>query len=209
MTKSIILVDDHAMVRAGLVEIIQRRSDLQVTAQAANAADALRLVAQHPPDLVIVDVSLEVGMNGIELVKHLRTQQPLLPILVLTMHDEDVYAERALAAGATGYLVKRSHIEQLYQAIDRVLMRRVYASDHILDKFLGRSNAKDVHDALSDREIEVLELIGRGLGTREIAASLHLSVKTIETYRANLKAKLAIETAPRLVRYAVQWLESR
>lgn len=209
MTKSIILVDDHAMVRAGLVEIIQRRSDLQVTAQAANAADALRLVAQHPPDLVIVDVSLEVGMNGIELVKHLRTQQPLLPILVLTMHDEDVYAERALAAGATGYLVKRSHIEQLYQAIDRVLMRRVYASDHILDKFLGRSNAKDVHDALSDREIEVLELIGRGLGTREIAASLHLSVKTIETYRANLKAKLAIETAPRLVRYAVQWIESR
>lgn len=211
MSKRIILVDDHAIVRAGLIEILHRRPGLQVVGEAANASEAMRLVSQLQPDLVIIDVSLEVGMNGIELLKHLRTQHAKLPILMLSMHDEDIYAERALNAGASGYLVKRAPIERYYEAIERVLSGRIYASAELMERMLQRSPDKNGGElsSLSDRELEVLELIGRGLGTREIATNLHLSVKTIETYRANLKAKLSLETAPQLVRFAVQWVETR
>ena len=211
MTKRIILVDDHAVVRAGLIEIFQRRPGFTVVGEAANASEAMRLVSQLSPDLVVVDVSLEVGMNGIELLKHLRTQHASLPILVLSMHEEDIYAERALNAGASGYLVKRAPIEQYYEAIDKVLAGRVYASPAVMEGMLGRGSKANAGElgTLSDRELEVLELIGRGLGTREIATNLHLSVKTIETYRANLKAKLSLDSAPQLVRFAVQWVETR
>ncbi len=211
MTKRIILVDDHAVVRAGLIEIFQRRPGFTVVGEAANASEAMRLVSQLSPDLVVVDVSLEVGMNGIELLKHLRTQHASLPILVLSMHEEDIYAERALNAGASGYLVKRAPIEQYYEAIDKVLAGRVYASPAVMEGMLGRGSKANAGElgTLSDRELEVLELIGRGLGTRDIATNLHLSVKTIETYRANLKAKLSLDSAPQLVRFAVQWVETR
>ncbi len=211
LSKRIILVDDHAVVRAGLIEIFQRRPGFTVVGEAANASEAMRLVSQLSPDLVVVDVSLEVGMNGIELLKHLRTQHASLPILVLSMHEEDIYAERALNAGASGYLVKRAPIEQYYEAIDKVLGGRVYASAAVMEGMLGRGNSKAAGElgTLSDRELEVLELIGRGLGTREIATNLHLSVKTIETYRANLKSKLSLDSAPQLVRFAVQWVETR
>lgn len=211
MSKRIILVDDHAVVRAGLIEIFQRRPGFTVVGEAANASEAMRLVSQLSPDLVVVDVSLEVGMNGIELLKHLRTQHASLPILVLSMHEEDIYAERALNAGASGYLVKRAPIEQYYDAIDKVLAGRVYASPAVMESMLGRGHKATAGElgTLSDRELEVLELIGRGLGTREIATNLHLSVKTIETYRANLKSKLSLDSAPQLVRFAVQWVETR
>jgi DNA-binding NarL/FixJ family response regulator len=179
-------------------------------------------VSKLKPDVVMLDVSLSKGMNGLELLKHLRARDETLRVLVFSMYDESIYGERALLAGAHGYVMKSDPVEHIHQAIERVASGRVWASEALMERVLGREGrerdpARDhTRDAdggathtLSDRELEVLELIGRGLGTRQIAERLHLSIKTIETHRANLKAKLAIESAPQLVRYAVEWLVQR
>lgn len=208
--KRILIVDDHAILRTGLVAALDRQPDLEVCGEASNANDAFRQVAEHAPDLVVVDVSLTTGMNGIELVKHLHAQHPQVRILVLSMHDEELYGERAFAAGAHGYVMKRAPVERLLQAIGKVLAGQRYASPELLERIADPTRRKaDARTLLTDRELEVLELIGRGIGTRDIAQTLRLSVKTIETYRASLKHKLGLDTAPQLVRYAVTWVDAQ
>jgi len=209
MRTRIIIVGDHAIVRSGMTELIKRIPGLEVVGEAASGSEALRLVARVQADVALVDISMEVGFNGIELVKSLRSQFPALIVLVLSMHDEELYGERALLAGASGYISKRAPLERIIEALERVAGGRVYASAELLERMaaLHQSRPGVPTTRLSDRELEVLELIGRGLGTREIAEQLRLSVKTIETYRGHLKTKLDIESAPQLVRYAVRWVD--
>ena len=164
------------------------------------------------PDLVIVDVTLR-GINGIELIKNIKSRWPALPMLVLSMHDESLYAERALRAGARGYVMKQAATEHLVMAIRRVLNGNIYVSEVMSARMMQRvlegrpsSDNRSAVDLLSDRELEVLQLIGQGHGTRQIAEELHLSIKTIESHRAHIKEKLNISTAPEMVRFAVNWV---
>jgi DNA-binding NarL/FixJ family response regulator len=207
----IFLVDDHPVVRSGLVELINQEKDMVVCGEASSAEEALGKISQEVPDLVVVDLSLE-GTSGLELLKSLKIRDESLPVLVLSMHDETLYAERALRAGAKGYLMKNAPLGQLQQAIREVLAGRVHLSprmtEQILHSLSGPSGAASPLDRLSDREMEVFEMIGRGLGTTEIARKLHLSVKTVETYRGNIKDKLALKDAAQLVQHAVQWVQT-
>ncbi len=170
-------------------------------------------VAQAEPDIAIVDLSLK-GTSGIELIKSLKSMYPELLMLVLSMHDESVYAERVLRAGAKGYIMKQEAPENVITAVRRVLDGEIYLSDNASAKLLsklihgGQEHSESLVDSLSDRELEVFRLIGQGLGTREIADELHLSIKTIETYRAHLKGKLNLKKSTELVKYAVQWVET-
>lgn len=209
--RKIFLVDDHPVVRKGLADLINQEHDLTVLGEAESVEEALRLLRSLTPDLVIADVSL-AGTDGIGLVKDLTIRHPEIPVLVLSMHDETLYAERALRAGAKGYIMKQEATSDLQTAIRRVLKGEVYLSERMSQRLLSQVGRGQVtRDAgslerLSDRELEVFNLIGRGLGTSEIARQLHLSVKTIETYRAHLKAKLNVKTATELVQRAVHWV---
>lgn len=210
----ILLVDDHPIVRQGLAEMINREPDLMVVAEAENAAKGLAIVSAGKLDLVVVDITL-TGANGIELIKNIRAQNSELPVLVLSMHDESLYAERALRAGAQGYVMKQEATDNLMTALRRILSGQIYLSDAMSDRLVrimiggkGEAGANAV-DQLSDRELEVLQLIGRGRGTRQIALELHLSVKTIESHRAHIKEKLKLATAPELVRFAVDWVSQQ
>lgn len=206
----ILLVDDHALLRRGLAELIDGESDLEVSGEAADPAGALEQLEEDEIDLAVVDISLQKG-SGLELVKQIKSQHPDVDVLVLSMHDENLYAERTLRAGAKGYINKEAPTEKVIEAIREVLAGRVYLSDKMSDRILHRIVDRDTMpeesplDTLSDRELEVLELIGRGLTTRQIARQLHLSRKTVDTYRDHLKTKLQIKTANALVRYAVAW----
>ncbi len=210
--KKIVIVDDHPLVRRGLREIIDEEDDLHVCAEAANVADALSLVSEHKPELVTIDISLE-DSNGLELVKELAYRYPELRTLVVSMHKESLFAERVLRAGAQGYITKREVDEVIVSAIRKVLSGNIYLSDDvssgILRKFakgapqLGSSPI----DCLSDRELEVMQLIGSGLRTREIAEKLSLSKNTIDNYRAHIKEKLNLKNGAELVQYAVRWVE--
>lgn len=206
----ILLVDDHALVRRGLAEMIDREPDLEVCGEAADASRALDLIETAEPELVIVDITLKEG-SGLELIKQIKVRHPSVRMLVLSMHDEKIYAERALRAGATGYLNKEEPADNVIEAIREVLAGRIYLSGQMADRILHRLVDREADlerspiDALSDRELEVLELIGRGLTTRQIARELRLSRKTVDTYRENLKAKLQLSTAAELVRFAVAW----
>ena len=207
------MVDDHPIVRQGLENLINQEEDLCVCAQAENANDAMKAIKKLNPDLVIVDISLE-GESGLELIKRIKSQYSNLAILVLSMHDESLYAERVLRAGASGYIMKQKGTEKLITAIRKVFSGHEYISDDIMmrmiHKFVGQKPDDNNHstESLSDRELEVFLLIGHGYGTRKIASKLFLSVKTIETYRAHIKEKLNLTDSSELLRYAIQWVNS-
>ena len=211
MQKKIYLVDDHPLVRQGLTQLILEEPDLSVCGDTADSPSALREISQERPDVVIVDLSLKDG-DGIELIKSIRTQFPDLAILVLTMHEESFYAERALRAGAQGYLTKQEASENVVQAIRQLLAGDIYVSERLSPKLLKRLIRGTVGDSepliarLSDRELQVFILIGDGRSTQQVAEKLHLSVKTIETYRANIKDKLRLKDARDLVQYATRWV---
>jgi DNA-binding NarL/FixJ family response regulator len=212
--KRLLIVDDHPMMRHGLAQLIDNEGDLKVAAEADTAGQAITLVGRQKFDLALVDISLP-DKNGLELIKDLRTLQPALPLLVVSMHDEMIYAERVLRAGARGYIMKQEGGQKFLQAIRHVLAGQVYVSEkmsaRILETLSGgppQSPGSPVR-RLSDREFEVFQLIGQGVGTAEIATRLHLSVKTVEVHRANIKQKLNLTTATELVRYAVRWLDAQ
>lgn len=212
MKKQIIIVDDHPLMRKGLAMIINSEPDLEVSGQASKAEEALNAMDKLNPDMIIVDVSLP-GMSGLELTKHMLAIKPDMLILVVSRHDEALYAERAIRAGARGYVMKMVAGEEILKAIRRVLNGGIYVSDEINDRLLVgmASGHKQLNqsplEVLSDRELEVFELTGRGLGTREIAERLYLSVKTVESYRARIKNKLNLNNATELMLHAVQWVE--
>ena len=206
-----LLVDDHPIVREGLRRVIDGERDLAVCGEAVNYRQGLDAVEKLKPDIAVVDVSLE-GSHGLELVKDLRIRHPQLPVLMLSMHDEALYAERALKAGAKGYLMKHEPPEELLQAIRKALQGELAFSDVVTARILGRASDGEQRpqtstERLSDRELEVLEMLGKGLKTRQIAEQLHLSIKTIQAYREHLKEKLELPDGASLTRFAVQWVE--
>jgi DNA-binding NarL/FixJ family response regulator len=207
----ILIVDDHPVVRLGIHQMLAGERDLEVCGEAESVDVAKQLVVHARPDLAIVDLSLAEG-TGLDLIRWLRDTVPTLPVLVLSMHDEALFAERVLRAGARGYIMKREAITGLVGAIRQVLAGRIYVSE-IMTQSVLRRLGEDVPASdnllanLTDREIEVLDLIGRGVGTGAIAEQLSLSVKTIETYRSNIKAKLNLKDATDLIRFAATWAE--
>lgn len=211
--RSILIVDDHPLFREGLVHLIGHERDLSVCGEAGTAAEALALVEKLDPALVLLDISLP-DRNGLELIKDLRVLRPELPILVLSMHDEALHAERVLRAGARGYIMKQEGGSRILDAIRQVLSGQIYVSQQmsalILERLAGQrpKGSRSPIERLSDREFEVFSLLGQGLATREIARRLHLSVKTVEVHRINIKRKLGLRTANELVRYAVRWTET-
>jgi DNA-binding NarL/FixJ family response regulator len=210
----VLVVDDHPAVRRGLTEAINRTGDLTVCGEAATIAEANAAVRQERPDAVIADLTLG-NESGLELIKDLVTRHPGLPILVLSMHDETLYAERALRAGAKGYIMKDEALEDILGALRQVLSGRYYLTPRMSGRLLAQFAGGDVQgrpaasivDALTDRELEVFELIGRGHSTQDVAASLHLSTKTVYTHCDNIKRKLGLTSALELHQRAFQWVE--
>ena len=209
----ILIVDDHPIVRQGLAELVIQESDLEVCGQAEDSYEAIKAIRDLKPDMAIVDITLK-ETSGLELIKDIHSQHPDLPVLALSMHDETLYAERALRAGAMGYIMKQEATENVIVAIRRILGGEIYVSDRMAGRLVRKlvaghaeTSASQV-DSLSDRELEVFCLIGKGHGTRQISERLHLSVKTIETYRAHIKDKLNLADAAELLQYAIQWVNS-
>jgi DNA-binding NarL/FixJ family response regulator len=206
----VFLVDDHPIVRQGLSLLIDREPDLMVCGVADGASSALSTLASAVVDVVVLDISLE-GPDGLELLKIIRTKQPNLPVLILSMHDELIYAERAMRAGANGYIMKQEATERVLVAIRSILQGKVYLSDRLTNTMLqqyvrgGGPGTSSPLVNLTDRELEVFRLIGEGRGTRQIADELHLSVKTIESYQAHIKEKLALRNARELLQHAIEW----
>jgi DNA-binding NarL/FixJ family response regulator len=205
----VFLIDDHPIVRQGLALFIDREPDLMVCGEADSATSALQAIREAAPDFVVLDISLD-GPDGLELLKTLRVRYPNLPVLVLSMHDEAVYAERALRAGANGYIMKQEATDRVLTAIRHILSGDVYLSDRLTKRMLqqfvnGSVSPRDPLAKLSDRELEVYRLIGAGHSTRQIADELHVSTKTIESYQAHIKEKLALRNARELVQHAVEW----
>ena len=211
--RRLLIVDDHPVVRKGLARLLDLEPDLIVGGEAETSTQALAELQTKPFDMAIVDISLR-GVSGIDLLKDLKLHWPLMPVLILSMHDEMLYAERALRAGARGYVMKREPFEQILSAIRRVLSGSIFVSEAVNARILGRmtdgggktGSAAPIIDTLSNRELEVFQFIGRGRGTRDIASEMHVSVKTVETYRAHLKDKLQLKSAPELMRFAVDWV---
>ena len=212
--KRIVIVDDHPLFRKGLQEMIHSDGTFAVCGEAGNAAEAMEIIRKLNPDLAIVDLSLP-GANGIELIKNIRAEFPKLPILVLSMHDESLYAVRALRAGADGYVMKHEAMANVIHAIREVFNGRPYLSPamaaQVITKFAHRQaeGEADAVERLSDRELEILELIGKGNEVRQIAKVLHLSPKTVETHRAHIKDKLDLKNSREVARFALQWLNAR
>ena len=211
----IFLVDDHPITREGLARLINHERDMEVCGQANTAAKAVTDIEPMKPDLVVVDVSLTTGASGLELIKDLAARHPRLRMLALSTHDEALYAERALRAGAKGYVMKQEPTEKVMAAIRQVLDGGIFLSDAMKDRLLrkitqsGSAPSASEIERLSDRELEVYRLIGQGRGTRQIADELHLSMSTVETYRTHIKEKLHLASAPELVRRAVEWVHSQ
>jgi len=209
-TFKILLVDDHAVFRDGLARIIGQEKDLVICGEASDGVEALDLVPRLKPDLVIVDITLE-GMTGIDLIDTLRKRYPDLRILVLSMHKESLYAQRALRSGANGYIMKRESGKKLLTAIRQILSGKTYISEELNNVILdnlsgqGRNSGPASVDRLSDRELEVFRLIGQGYGTRQMADHFHVSMKTIESYRERIRAKLNLESTFELVQHAIHW----
>lgn len=208
--KRVFVVDDHPIVRQGLALLINQEADLAVCGEAEDMHTALQAAPMANPDVMIVDISLN-GPDGLELLKHVRLKCPALPVLILSMHDEQIYAERALRAGANGYIMKQEATDRVLVALRRILSGETYVSDRIarsmLQHYLRGPNvsAYSPISELTDRELEVFRLIGEGHGTRQIAEELHLSVKTVESYQAHIKEKLSLRSARELVQHAIQW----
>jgi DNA-binding NarL/FixJ family response regulator len=205
----VFLVDDHPIVRQGLGLLINREPDLVVCGEAEDAPSALQRMASAQPDLMVIDISLD-GPDGLELLKTIRLKEPILPVLILSMHEESTYAERSLRAGANGYIMKQEATERVLVAIRRILEGKVYLSERLTNKMLEQfvhgagSSKNDPLMTLSDRELEVYRLIGAGHGTRQIADQLHVSVKTVESYQAHIKEKLSLRNARELVQHAIE-----
>lgn len=208
------LVDDHPTMREGLMRVIERETDLTVCGEAESIQRALEVVEKSKPDIVIVDISL-AGQNGIELIKDLKVRHPRLPVLVHSMHDESVYAERSLRAGAKGYISKKEPPQKLLQAIRDVLQGEISLSATMTRQILhtvgtDRADRKtSPFRELSDREFEVFELTGQGLGTKEIAGTLHLSEKTVQAHRDHIRQKLHLPDGRSLTGFAIRWVESQ
>jgi DNA-binding NarL/FixJ family response regulator len=208
--QQILVVDDHPIVRLGLRRLIDQQKDLAVCGEAESTDAAEVAIRKLGPDLVIIDISLKQG-DGIELVKYLRAYHPKLLILVLSMHDETIYAERVLAAGANGYVMKQAAPEEFLAALRRVLAGEIHVSDVVGSTMIrklaagGRYVASDPVESLSDRELQILQMIGSGHSTREAAAALSLSMKTIESHRMRIKRKLNLASGSQLLQYAVNW----
>jgi len=211
----ILIVDDHPLFRHGIADLINAESDLLVCGEADSAPAALDGIRQFNPDLVTVDISLR-GANGIDLLKSIKAEHAKLPLLVLSMHDESLYALRALRAGARGYIMKQEALDRVMSAIRHVLRGDLYVSPamsgRMIEEFVqGGTGAAgcSIADKLTDRELEILQLIGQGHGVQQIAQELNLSAKTIETHRAHIKEKLNFQTARELARFAVQWVDQQ
>ena len=206
----VFVVDDHPIVRQGLALLINREQDMAVCGEAEEAQSAMQEIAVTRPDILVVDISLN-GPDGLELLKAVRTKHPHLPVLILSMHDESIYAERALRAGANGYIMKQEATEKVLEALRRIVNREIYVSERVANKMLqqyigGNTGAQRSPVAdLTDRELEVFRLIGEGHATRQIAEELHLSVKTVESYQAHIKEKLSLRSARELMQHAIQW----
>lgn len=212
--KKILIVDDHPIMRRGIVSLVGAEGDLEIVCEAGTGTEALSLLeAQGLPDLAIVDLSLP-DKSGLELTKDIAALYPELKVLVMSMHDESLYCERALRAGARGYIMKEAAAENLVTAIRRVLDGQIYVSEamssHLLEILAGRRPAGEASplDRLTDREMEVYELIGQGKGSREVAEQLHISIRTVDAHRAHLKEKLRLKDSNALVRHAVRWVET-
>lgn len=214
LKKRVFLVDDHQLLRQGLVQLVNEQADLEICGEAEDYAGAITGIEATKPDLAVIDISLR-DQNGLELIKDLRVRFPRLLTLVLSMHDESVYAERALRAGARGYIMKREASIKVLDAARHVLNGGVYASDKVVTGILDRVSGRTVvpaasgPDLLSDRELEVLTLIGKGYGSQQIARTLHISAKTVEAHRANIKIKLRLDSSHALLQYAIRWTLSR
>jgi DNA-binding NarL/FixJ family response regulator len=209
----VFIVDDHPIVRQGLKLLIDQESDLAVCGEAENARSVLPAIRDLKPDIAIIDISLGHD-SGIELMKNIRQQHPDLPLLVLSMHDETLHAERALRAGARGYVMKQEAPEKVISAIRQVLQGNIYVSDALGAKLLNklidsrREKTASPLELLSDRELQVFQLLGRGFGTRQVADKLNVSIKTVEAYRANIKDKLNLKSSSELVQHAIHWVLS-
>ena len=208
----VLIVDDHPLVRQGLAMLINKSPDLRVMGQAADTQGALALMAEHEPEVAVVDLSL-AGGSGLDLLKEIGRRHPSVLTLVLTMHDELFYAERALRAGSRGYVMKGEETDEVLEAIRQVRKGEIYVSEHLRSTLVQRAaepgpNApSSAVESLSDRELEVFELVGRGQPTREIAKQLSVSVKTVETHRHRIKEKLGLRSGTEMVRYAIRWVE--
>jgi len=206
----VLLVDDHPIVRQGLGLLIDREADLSVCGEADNSHSAFHAITTLRPDIVVLDISLS-GPDGLDILKEIRMNTVDLAVLMLSMHDESIYASRAIRAGANGYIMKQEATEKVLVAIRRILQGEVYLSDRLTNSMLrqyvlGAAPAKTSPlVSLSDRELEVFRLIGEGHGTRQIADELHVSVKTIESYQAHIKEKLSLKNSRELVQHAIEW----
>lgn len=213
LRKAILVVDDHPMTRAGLVQLINKQPDMEVCCEASSMLEGLREISKRKPDLVLTDITMPGG-SAMEFIKDLLALYRGLPVLVLSMHDELIYAERALRAGARGYIMKEAGGEMLLAALRRVLSGQVYVSERMsasmLNSLTGRRprGSSSPIQKLSDREFEVFQLVGQGKSTREIAKHLHLSPKTVDVHRSHIKEKLELKDATALVRHAVRWVET-
>jgi DNA-binding NarL/FixJ family response regulator len=211
--RRVLVVDDHPIVRQGLSLLINGEPDLEVCGQAEAAHSATQAVESLDPDIVVLDISLG-GPDGLEVLKQLRAQEARVPILILSMHDQSIYAERALRAGANGYIMKQEATDLVLTAIRRILDGQVYVTEQVAGLILkqfarGIGAPRSPLDSLTDRELEVFRLIGEGFTTRAIALTLHLSVKTVESYQAHLKEKLALRNARELQHHAIEWAISQ
>ncbi len=205
----ILIVDDHPLVRAGFAQLIGDTPDLKVCGEAADMATALKLIELITPDLAIIDLSLSGG-SGLDLIEHIKARNSELLMLVASMHEESLYAERVLAAGARGYINKQEAQEKIIQAIRQVLNGKVYLSEHMTERILsnmvsGCDDKRDI-DALSNRELQVFEMIGQGFAPGKMAEQLNLSIKTIETHQAHIKKKLGLSSAHKLTHRAIRWI---
>lgn len=207
------IVDDHPLFRERLSELINHELDMEVCGEAEDARQAIELIRNTSPDLAIVDITLK-GSSGLELIKSIRELPTAVPVLVLSMHDESLYAERALRSGAAGYITKHESAENVILAIRRVLAGEVYLSGTLTSVFLkgltaGLKSTSQPLDRLTDRELEILELIGRGRATRQIAETLQLGVATVDTYRARIKEKMNFRSGTELQHFAIRWVRDR
>jgi DNA-binding NarL/FixJ family response regulator len=210
--KRIYIVDDHPVFREGLVGLVKREADLTVCGEADAASHALSALEKLKPDLTLVDIGLP-GRSGLELIKDIRAVRPELPVLVISMHDETLYAERVLRAGGRGYIMKQEGPQKILRAVRQVLDGQIYLSEkmsvRILDAFSNRSRTASPISRLTDRELEVLQLIGEGKDSHDIADQLNLSFKTVDAHRGRLKEKLSLKSGTELICYAARWVESQ
>lgn len=208
--RTVLVIDDHPLLRQGIAMLINQQSDMQVCGEAEEAHAAMECIEQKKPDIVVLDISLK-GPDGLDLLKNIRSTDPDLPVLILSMHDEAIYAERALRARANGYIMKQEATEKVLVAIRRILGGEIYLSENMSRKMLHQyidgapPGLQSRIATLSDRELEVFSRIGDGRATREIAEELHLSIKTVETYQAHIKEKLGLRTGRELIQHAIQW----